>query len=120
MRYYHAPLLYVYKEVELRDYSPTRPHPIYHLFGGHVASLVLVEERTVGYCAPGRPACSNTPLHIPLVRYTSAQCADVRAAKPSAHGHVLGYIRARILVIVPLCVRSGRQQTRSFSPELAT
>ena len=40
MRSHHAPLLYIFKEVELRDYNPTRPRPIYHLFGGHVASLV--------------------------------------------------------------------------------
>ena len=39
-----------------------------------------------------------------------------RLRSPVPHGHVLGYIRARILVIVPLRVCSGSEQTRRFSP----
>ena len=35
---------------------------------------------------------------------------------PVPQGHVLEYIRACILVIVPLCVCSGSQQTRTFHP----
>ena len=51
------------------------------------------------------------------IGYTNAQCG---LRSPVPHGSVLGYIRARILDIVPLRVCRGLQQTRLFSPELAT
>ena len=48
------------------------------------------------------------------VRALSALMCGLRSRVP--RGHVLGYIRARVLVIVPLRVCRGPQQTRRFHP----
>ena len=45
---------------------------------------------------------------------SSAQCVDVGLRSPVPRGHVLGYIRARVLVIVPLRVCSRPRKTRRF------
>ena len=75
-------------------------------------------EQPEDYVAPGKKGwvCVGTWNLIVKrsVRRLFGVCSQV------SHSHILGYLRAHILVIESLRVCSGPQQTRSFSSDLAT
>ena len=101
--------------VDRRATGPTPPPPVLVLESSSYTTLPWSSTRLTG-----PPGCSHPRLVLIIYSLSEFWVLDMRALSalmfglrcPVPRGHVLGYIRAHVLVIVPLRVCSGPQQTR--------